>query len=1387
MKKLEYLSTAVLVSMFLVPTVFASNDSVTPEPISLPAGVSQDWFSQATDYIKKSEYHFLQLNSVNNADNANEANPKSYSASNRRQNLRIEANVEGLKLIPRTEQSWQLELGRPSLTRGQGKIILEPVQPEATNERLTYTYPELTAWYVDREAGLEQGFTLPVRPFSPNEPSGENKSEPLVLSMNLSGTLTATLSADKQKIIFVNPKGEALLNYGELHVTDSMGQNAPAELALVVMGNGEQNIQIVIDDSNAQYPLTVDPVMSTPSWEVEYKMVNGIVAATAGDVNGDGYSDIIVGYPDYDNPATPEIQDGAAFLFFGSATGPSLSFDWQVEGFDGEGLGDSVSSAGDVNGDGYSDVLIGSSRYTNGEKNEGRALLYLGSSSGPGSIPAWTAESNRVNGRFGSGYDSEGGVMSAGDVNGDGYSDIMITAEYGSSFIEPVGGLFLWLGGQTGICAPSSVPSGLGVCGEPSNATWYAFGPRGGDTGYGSIFARDAASAGDVNGDGYSDIMVSDSAYTFRFGAPTRGFVWVWYGGRSGSCDGHVPTGLGPCGVPSIPEIFPGNESWLAEGDSMIGYIHGFGYGVSSAGDVNGDGYSDILIGCTNCPSDSTSGDGAIFLWLGDPDGLGPRGNSENADWIAESEVVETKSYLGFAVAPAGDVNGDGYSDIIAGASKYSTLSDREGAILVWYGGQPGACRGIVSGLGSCGTIKTAPWKVEDDRNTGLGDVVVTAGDVNGDGYSDILGIAQGGPFDRFARAVLYNGSPAGLSTQASKIISSSEWGPNLFGYSVTSAGDVNGDGYSDVVVGDPGYNSREGAAFIFLGSNKGLSSTPAWKDYGKFPGVQFGASVSSAGDVNNDGYSDILVGAPGYDKYADNGGAAFLYQGSPVGLSTLPAWTVLMDYVPGAALGTSVTNAGDLNGDGYGDVAIGAPGYSTRPVAFGREGAVFVWYGSEGGLRGRPLTTIVSANWWARGDQFVTTLPPPNFGAAVASAGDVNGDGYSELLIGAPYYSTTPLAREGAVFMWDGLSMGLGMGPATPDRAIWKANSDQPTSGFGSSVASAGDINSDGKSDILIGAPRYSNPEISEGSLFVWTGGKPGVCSSIPTPSGLGVCGLPSNAVWRAESNSTGSLLGWSVASAGDVNSDGHSDIITSSPNDLTVTSVSPRVVYAWYGGEPDPATGFPLLGPIGTPANADWMVTDGGTLGGFGQSLASAGDVNGDGYSDVLVGAPGLLTDPIVDRGNTALYFGNLIDGLDRIPRQWQVAEPAPISVLGKSDTGALRFHALGRTPFGRGNVRLEWEIKALGVAFDSTGLKRGRTITNTGVPNPDPAIGSRVLLNEVAPIFIPSPTDMYHWRVRVLGVTGPGGGMLPFFPHSPWLTMPDNGFGESDVRIP
>jgi hypothetical protein len=1062
-------------------------------------------------------------------------------------------------------------------------------------------------------------------------------------------------------VTFATSEGKDVINYGGLVAKDATGRELGSLISPSV-----GRITLQIDIRGAEYPVTIDPVITglstTADWTAESNQASagfGRSVATAGDVNGDGYSDVIVGAHYYDGGQTDE---GAAFVYYGSATGLSATADWSVQSNQAEArMGVSVGTAGDVNGDGYSDVIVGAYLWDDGQTDEGAALVYHGSASGLSTTADWSAKSNQALAYFG--YS----VATAGDVNGDGYSDVIVGAYYYDGGQTDEGAAYVYHGSASGLSA------GHDWTAESNQAVAH--------------FGCSVATAGDVNGDGYIDVIVGADGYTN--GESDEGRAFVYYGS--------------PGGLSTVAD-------WTGESDQASA---AFGCAVSTAGDINGDGYADVIVGA-NAYDVRAANEGAAFVYHGSGAGL-----STSADRILECNQGEAK--YGHSVATAGDVNGDGYADVIVGAHNYDNGQTDEGMAFVYHGSAAGL-----------DTFIFYDWGAQSDQaDAHLGVSVGTAGDVNGDGYSDVIvgadGYTNGQSYE--GRAFVYHGSPAGPSYNADWTAESNQ-ASAYFGYSVATAGDVNGDGYADVIVGADGYDNgqtNEGAAFVYHGSANGLSVAADWTAESNQASAAFGRSVATAGDVNGDGYDDIIVGAYKFDNGETNEGGIFVYHGSATGLSTV--YGTAEGNQVNAYFGYSVATAGDVNGDGYADVIIGADSYNNGESY---EGAAFVYHGSAAGLTGFipcQLPTI-SSDWMAEGDQ-----ENAYFGRSVSTAGDVNGDGFADVIVGAGRY-TNGQSYEGAAFVYHGSASGLST------TADWTAEGNQNGAFFGDSVGTAGDVNGDGYADVIVGAYHYENGDAQEGAAFVYHG----------SANGLSVA-----ANWTAESDQYWAHFGCSVGTAGDVNGDGYTDVIVG-VRDYDNPQIQEGAAFVYYGSV------------TGLSPSAGWVVDSDQDGANFGQSVATAGDVNGDGYSDVIVGAY-LYDNGQSSEGRAFVFYGNE-GGLSLNPRQRHAPDTGPVAHLGMPNSSvSFRLALLGRTPFGRAKVKLEWEVKLLGELFDGSGTGQSDTWTDTGT------VG--VELNELVSGL--SGTTVYHWRVRLLYHPA----TTPLQQYSRWVTMPWNGWQEADFR--
>jgi hypothetical protein len=423
--------------------------------------------------------------------------------------------------------------------------------------------------------------------------------------------------------------------------------------------------------------------------------------------------------------------------------------------------------------------------------------------------------------------------------------------------------------------------------------------------------------------------------------------------------------------------------------------------------DVNGDGYADLVVGAEGATTAAGSYTGRVYVYLGSATGIGTTPAT-----ILTGPDGENGQF-GYSVASAGDVNGDGYADLVVGANGVASSAGR---VYVYHGSASG--------------LRTTPATTltgTDGSSSEFGFSVASAGDVNGDGYADVV-IGAYGASSYTGHAYVFLGSASGLGTTPAATLIGPAGANGLFGTSVASAGDVNGDGYADLVVGADGVASETGSAYVYLGSASGLATTPATTLPGS--GGSFGFSVASAGDVNGDGYADVVVGA---FVLSSGVGSAYVYSGSAAGTVLTPATTLNgMDGMNGD-FGISVASAGDVNGDGYGDVIIGSSG------AMNGTGAAYVFPGSATGLVAASVQPV-TMNYIAAGE----------FGNPVSGAGDVNGDGFSDVVVGA----TGVASNTGNVFVYLGGSQGGTDGPA----ATTLVGPDGMNGFFGYSVFGASD-----------------------------------------------------------------------------------------------------------------------------------------------------------------------------------------------------------------------------------------------------------------------------------------------------------------------------------------
>ena len=401
---------------------------------------------------------------------------------------------------------------------------------------------------------------------------------------------------------------------------------------------------------------------------------------------------------------------------------------------------------------------------------------------------------------------------------------------------------------------------------------------------------------------------------------------------------------------------------------------------LGPVGDLNGDGFDDVCVPAAEI--------NRVWVFYGSANGL-----KAEPDWTSAES-----GYFGWC--DGADVNGDGYRDLLVGASTRDGSEEQQGAVFVYHGS-------------AAGLETTHSLLIEGFSAYSRFGPVSNAGDVNGDGFEDIV---VGALWDNNStgKSYVFYGSSSGLNREHRTEIDNPNFlpgnpmgctlnsGDDYFGNYVNEAGDVNNDGYDDILVSAPNDKCRifdEGVVHLYLGSSNGIATIPALTVRGGQESAHlcFG---TTAGDVNRDGFDDFTVGAYAYDQdELTDRGVAKLYLGGAGVPDAVEDWTLLGDQ-SGAYLGHGVGGHGDFNGDGFGDVLV---------TAFGRQagtGQAHVFLGSSTGF-----STV--AAWTVDGEQ-----TGANFGVYASGVGDIRNAGYDALLVPADQYSTGQ-AGEGKAYIY--------------------------------------------------------------------------------------------------------------------------------------------------------------------------------------------------------------------------------------------------------------------------------------------------------------------------------------------------------------------------------
>lgn len=1001
----------------------------------------------------------------------------------------------------------------------------------------------------------------------------------------------------------------------------------------------------------------------------------GAAVASIGDVNGDGIDDFAIGSTDAD-AANGDVGAGKLHILFGNnaPVNPSISLAnlQATEGFtiDGgtvdDGLGFAIFGGEDFNGDGVADIVTSAL----GASIAGDVFVIFGDDAGL-TGPTGTNGLNGTNGFRATGLapgEVLGSSVSMADLDGDGLSDLVIGA---SGALSGNGSVFV----VKGVANPAATLDVTTLSG--------ADGFRIDGLSTGDELGTSVSTAGDFNGDGVEDIVIAASTAPVG-GQASTGSVYIIFGVASGFTDAtfDLATLDGTNGIQIDGRDFTDN----------------FGQSVSSVGDMNGDGFDDLLVGAPGAdPNGMASGE--AYLIFGSDEGFAAQQNvtALTADQLSLITNFDASDLGGASTGGGFDLNGDGLSDAIVGARSAGPMN--EGAALVVFGAQSPfdpVIEGdlvVAASQNQSGLITTADLLAGEPDATPA-DLLYHAINLVG-GFIENTA-APGTPIQTFTQAdvdagvVAFNkdgatetgsfdvtvtdadgdvSDPVTVSVQsvsgAFSFNLSDLDGTNGFqlngiaatdqsGLAVSNAGDVNGDGFDDVIVGaqqaDGDRIGDSGETYIVFGAAGGfaaeielssLDGTNGFVLTGTASVDLSGGTVSAAGDVNNDGIDDLLVGIRNADRPSFNEGEVVVIYGSTTPFPATRALngfdgtdgTVINGGDTNSLTGASLSEAGDVNGDGIDDFIIGSPFGDTGSGP--DVGESYVVFGADGGLGASlDLTTLDGTNGFR-----IEGSTPGFLVGLVGGIGDINDDGFADLAVSSQVADPASGADAGITYIVFG-------GPA-PD-PVFNVGALDGANGFrvdglaagdqsGRIVSSAGDINNDGVDDFIIGAFATDPNGVSNaGSVYVVFGQDGGPTSGAATFDLASLDGTNGFEIQGVDANDR---TGYSISNIGDFDGDGIDDILISADAGDPFDIAGAGEAYIVFGSE----AGF---GATLNLANLDG--TNGLRLNGIlpsdstARNLSAAGDVNNDGRDDIIIGAFNADPNGLASAGQSYVVFG-------------------------------------------------------------------------------------------------------------------------------------------------
>ncbi len=867
-------------------------------------------------------------------------------------------------------------------------------------------------------------------------------------------------------------------------------------------------------------------------------------AASVGDISGDGNDDIALGGPMID--AGGYTNNGAVYLILGPDSGgltPTSATATLTGAASSAEIGSALHAGGDIDGDGFYDLLVGASGDDTGGANAGRAYLFYGPLSG--ALTTASADATFTGGAAGNKF---GWELASIDADGDGTDDLVTSAPYYSS---SRGRVYIWEGGSlTGSYAASTADYIFtGKSGSAEEAGYaLAVGEFGtdeylvisgpardaGSTDNGILYflAADGTFPATGNLDSVSDWEIEGNSSITRMGEHLAS------GFDSDGADGDELLACndnGECPYFDVP--VDASVTTVADRAALFGYSGSYApqLRVTTAGDVDGDGLGDFLIADAEADYDGDSdSEGAAYLFYG---ASGPFSGNVTIETGADVvfEGTDDLDVFGDQVA-SGDVNNDGKSDILATAPYYDlTAGVDQGAGYLFYG--------PFDPIAGTIDLDDADSVIDgDDANDWTGYTVAGLGDINCDGVDDFAtgGILADASATATGAVYIFFGPTPGsdylawlntfLAADDADAIFYGDAADDFAGNNIAALGDIDEDGCDDFGIsasGNDGSASGAGAVYLFYGTSSLAATLDSTDADAIFEGAAasdgFGTGLRGGGDFDGDGIDDFVVGAPYNDGAASNAGAAYVFLGASGG----SAWTGTNNATSADCIyrgvaaddwaGWSVATDFDFDGDGDSDIAIGSPGVNDTLGANTGLVALFYHTACSG------TASLSTADAKVRGEHATE-----QFGFAVA-AGDVDNDDYDDLVVGAPYRDD-----EGSVYWIPGRASFTGFHRAPAD-GVSLCN--DYSYRFGWSV-DAGNVDGEAGAEVVAGAPWFSVGESQRGQGNLWYGDATAYWEDD------GLCHAPSTSDVKLAGEDAFDYAGWSIAVVGDLNQDGEKDI---------------------------------------------------------------------------------------------------------------------------------------------------------------------------------------------------------------------------------------------------